>query len=149
MCGKVGSTDIMPWPCHACGSRMGIYFAYGWLCATCEWRLGDVVDEDLPPARVDVVYYLRFRDRIKIGTSSNPRMRLAQLRYDALLAFERGDRATEQKRHEQFAATRFPGSEWFRDSEELVDHIAALAAGVEDPWDQYARWLSAALALRV
>ncbi len=94
------------------------------------------------------MYYLRFRDRIKIGTSANPRARLAQLRFDDLLAFERGDRATEQKRHAQFAASRFVGSEWFRDSAELSAHISALAAGVDDPWDQYKRWLSEVLALR-
>jgi hypothetical protein len=126
-----------------------VRYTSGWLCATCEWRLGDVVDADVVPPRVDVVYYLRFRDRIKIGTSSNPRLRLTQLRYDELLAFERGDRATEQRRHAQFAATRFVGSEWFRESDELGTHIEVLAAGVEDPWDQYNRWLSEANALRV
>lgn len=146
--GAVGKTDVMPFPCRACGSPLGVHYPYEWLCAVCEWPLSQVPDEDLEPPRVDVVYYLRFRDRIKIGTSSNPRMRLAQLRFDTLLAFERGDRAREQKRHAQFAEWRFPGSEWFRDSPELSEHIAQMSAGVEDPWNLYARWRSEALALR-
>ena len=149
MSGRVGNTDVLPWPCPACGSRLGVRYTSGWLCAICEWRLGDVPDGDGAPPRVDVVYYLRFRDRIKIGTSANPRARLAQLRFDDLLAFERGDRATEQKRHAQFAESRFVGSEWFHDSAELLAHVSALATGVDDPWDQYKRWLSEVLALRV
>ncbi|HEX4444429.1 MAG TPA: GIY-YIG nuclease family protein [Galbitalea sp.] len=146
--GSVGVTDVLPSPCQACGSRPGVRYSSGWLCATCEWRLGETPDEDAAPPRVDVVYYLRFRDRIKIGTSSNPRIRLAQLRFDDLLAFERGDRATEQKRHAQFAASRFPGSEWFRETPELTRHIVALATGVTDPWDGFARWRSESIAMR-
>jgi hypothetical protein len=97
---------------------------------------------------VDVVYYLRFGDRIKIGTSSNPRSRLAQLRFDELLAFERGGREIEQKRHAQFAGARFPGSEWFHVHPALTDHISALADGVDDAWDRYKRWMSERLARR-
>jgi hypothetical protein len=115
----------------------------------CEWRVGELPERDRSPVRVDVVYYLRFRDRIKIGTSSNPRARLAQLRFDELLAFERGDRIVEHRRHEQFAGQRFSGSEWFRSSNELRVHISTVAAGVADPWDQYARWVSEKVALGV
>ena len=87
----------------------GSAFAYpsGWLCAVCEWRHGDVVDGELPPPRVDVVYYLRYADRVKIGTTSNPRQRVAAIWHDDLLAFERGDRRREQHRHAQFAEERF------------------------------------------
>ena len=74
------------------------------------------------------------RDRVKIGTSSNPRQRLAALWHDELLAFERGGRALEQRRHVQFADDRYPRTEWFRRSEALMAHIDALAAGVDDPW---------------
>ena len=148
----VGFTDVLPTPCLACGSRLGVRYPSGWLCAICEWRLGDTPDGDLRPAgparvRVDVVYYLGFGDRIKIGTSGNPRSRLSQLRFDELLAFERGDRSTEQKRHAQFASDRFPGSEWFHASRSLRRHVSALAAGVEDPWQSYARWMSEKVAL--
>jgi hypothetical protein len=145
----VGVTDLLPSPCVACGSRLGVRYPSGWLCAICEWRVGDAADpEDVAAVRVDVVYYLRFRDRIKIGTSANPRQRLASLRHDELLAFEPGDRALEQHRHAQFAAHRLERSEWFAVNDALADHIAVLSAGVEDPWSLYALWRSQRLALR-
>lgn len=145
---KVGLTDLLPSPCLACGSRLGVRYPSGWLCAVCEWRVGELPDGDLETTRVDVVYYLRFRDRIKIGTSANPRGRLAQLRFDELLAFEPGDRVTEHRRHLQFADYRFDGSEWFHEHDALADHIRILAAGVDDPWDRYRRWVSERVALR-
>jgi len=143
-----GVTDALPSPCLACGSRLGVRYESGWLCALCEWRHGEVPDGELAPPRVDVVYYLRFDDRIKIGTSGNPRQRLAALRHDELLALEPGDRRLEQRRHEQFAAERFDRTEWFRASPRLLDHVAVLSRGVEDPWDRYALWRSQAIALR-
>jgi hypothetical protein len=142
-----GITDILPSPCLACGSRLGVRYPSGWLCAICEWRVGQLPDGAGQPPRVDVVYYLRFRDRIKIGTSGNPRSRLGQLRFDTLLAFERGDRTREQRRHAQFAAFRFEGSEWFHAHPALDAHVAVLAAGVDDPWDLYRRWVSERLAI--
>lgn len=148
-----GVTDLLPSPCLACGSRLGVRYPSGWLCAICEWRVGDIPDDDGLPPRVDVVYYLRFSDRIKIGTSGNPRTRIASLPHDdtphhGVLAFERGDRLTEQRRHRQFASHRIPRTEWFEHSDELDRHIAVLSAGVEDPWALYARWRSEAIALR-
>jgi hypothetical protein len=107
-----------------------------------------VPDDELGVVRVDVVYYIRFDDRIKIGTSSNPGQRLGTLWHDELLAFEQGDRLVERRRHGQFAATRFGRTEWFARSTELDEHVAVLAAGVDDPWQRYARWRSEALALR-
>lgn len=142
----VGITDLLPAPCLACGARLGVRYPSGWLCATCEWRVGTVPDGEAVPPRVDVVYYVRFRDRIKIGTSGNPRGRLAQLRFDELLAFERGGRPVEQRRHAQFASHRFERSEWFHAHDELTRHIRTLAEGIVDPWDQYRRWMSEALA---
>ncbi len=144
-CGH-GVTDVLPLPCALCGSRLGVSYPSGWLCAECEWRHGELVDGELPPPRIDVVYYLRYDDRIKIGTTANPRQRLSAIWHDDLLAFERGDRALERRRHEQFAADRFPRTEWFRASPELTAHIADLAAGVDDPWQVHARWVSAAIA---
>ena len=141
-------TQDLPAPCNACGAGRGQRDSAGWVCATCGWRVGDVVDSGLPPVRVDVVYYLRFGDRIKIGTSSNPRSRLAQLRFGELLAFEQGDRTIERKRHAEFAEYRFPGSEWFHAHGALTHHIQSLAAGVDDPWDLYKRWRSKRLARR-
>ncbi|WP_308289178.1 GIY-YIG nuclease family protein [Microbacterium trichothecenolyticum] len=143
-----GVADTLPSPCLLCGSRLGVRYPSGWLCGVCEWRYGDLPDDDIAPPRVDVVYYLRYDDRVKIGTSANPRQRFGAIWHDELLAFERGGRALEQRRHAQFAADRFGGTEWFRRSDALSAHIAALAAGVDDPWELHARWLSEALAAR-
>jgi hypothetical protein len=143
-----GTTDLLPSPCRACGSRLGVRYPSGWACAACEWRVGDILDDGLPPPRVDVVYYLRFRDRIKIGTTANPRQRLAKIWHDELLAFERGDRLVEYRRHVQFAGSRLDRSEWFTVTPELEEHVRRLSAGVDDPWALYARWLGEAAALR-
>lgn len=140
----VGVTDALPGPCAACGSRLGVQYPSGWLCAVCEWRWGEV-PEGAAPIRVDVVYYLRWRDRIKIGTSANPRGRFAQLRHDELLAFERGDRTLEQRRHREFATSRL-GGEWFAADDALLAHVEQVAAGVDDPWALLARWRSEAAA---
>lgn len=50
-----------------------------------------------------VVYYLRFGDRIKIGTTTNLRTRLISVPCDEVLAVEPGSYALERERHEQFA----------------------------------------------
>ena len=114
----------------------------------CEWRHGDLIDHELPPPRVDVVYYLRYEDRVKIGTSGNPRQRLAAIWHDDLLAFERGDRRLEHRRHVQFAEERFERTEWFRLSHRLLAHIDLVRAGADEPWDRYARWVSEVAALQ-
>ena len=144
----VGATDLLPAPCRACGYQVGVRFPSGWICAECEWRVGDVPDDELDRPRVEVVYYIRWRDQIKIGTSVNPRMRLATLPHDEVLAFERGGRPLEQRRHAQFAAHRFAGTEWFAVHDALLDHIAELASGVDDPWAEYERWVLRRIALR-
>jgi hypothetical protein len=143
-----GVSDVLPSACPACGSRLGVRYPSGWACAACEWRTGDVLDDGLPPPRVDVVYYIRFRDRIKIGTTANPRQRLARIWHDDVLAFERGDRLVEHRRHVQFAGSRLGRSEWFGPSPDLEEHIRLLSEGVVDPWARYARWLGEAAGLR-
>ena len=145
--GPSGTVDLLPSPCRLCGSTLGVRYPSGWICGVCEWRVGDVVDDELPPPRIDVVYYLRYGDRVKIGTTSNPRQRLAAIWHDQLLAFERGDRKLERVRHIQFADDR-QGGEWFGLSDALRAHIAEVAAGIDDPWDAYARWVAAELARR-
>lgn len=142
----VGVTDVLPSPCLACGSRLGVRYPSGWLCAVCEWKVGDLPDGGIASARVDVVYYVRAGDRIKIGTSGNPRARLAQLSFDELLAFERGTRILEQRRHRQFGQYRFGGGEWFGVHDALTAHIDELRAGVDDPWNSYSLWVSQHLA---
>jgi len=141
-----GTTDLLPSPCLVCASRVGVRYPTGWVCAVCGWRYGDVPDGELPPPRVDVVYYLRFDDRVKIGTTANPRQRFAAIRHDELLALEPGDRLIERRRHEQFAADRL-AREWFALSPALAEHIRVLSAGVDDPWALHARWVAERLAL--
>ncbi|MEL4318380.1 GIY-YIG nuclease family protein [Leifsonia sp. YIM 134122] len=144
---EVGVTDLLPSPCLACGSRLGVHYPSGWLCAVCEWRHGEFPDGELAPPRLDVVYYIRFGGLIKIGTSANPRRRIASLPHDEVLAFERGDRRLEQRRHAQFASQQVNGGEWFHAHEALLRHIEVVRGGI-DPWDAHARWLSSLLALR-
>lgn len=143
-----GVTDVLPTPCVLCGSRLGVRWPSGWLCAVCEWRHGEPVDGELPAPRVDVVYYLRYADRIKIGTTAHPRQRLGAIWHDELLAFEPGDRLVERRRHAQFAEERLGRTEWFTRSEALTAHVGALSSGVDDPWARYARWVSEAIARR-
>ena len=143
----VGVTDVLPSPCVACGSRLGVRYPSGWLCAVCEWRVGEVPDPEFRAVRVEVVYYIRSGERIKIGTSANPRQRLGSLHFEELLAFEPGGRGLEQRRHAEFASHRVPRSEWFAVHPELAEHIAVLARGVDDPWSLHARWLSERRAL--
>jgi hypothetical protein len=134
-------------PCRLCGAAEGIRDDAGWSCATCGWRVGAYVDPDLPLPRIDVVYYLRLSDRVKIGTTFAPRHRFAALPHDEVLAFERGDRMLERRRHAEFAADRLGTSEWFALTPRLRAHAAALADG-RDPWDVLARWLREELAAR-
>jgi Meiotically up-regulated gene 113 len=143
----VGVLDLLPSPCRACGSRLGVRYPSGWICADCEWRVGEIPDEEWAAPGVEVVYYLRYHDQIKIGTSANPRLRFASIPHDEVLAFERGGRRLEQRRHAQFADHRFPGTEWFEVHDALQEHIAQIAAGVDDPWAEYGRWVSRRLAL--
>jgi len=144
----VGVTDTLPSPCLACGSRLGVRYPSGWLCAICEWKVGMIPDEPYATVRLDVVYYIRFGDRVKIGTTANPRSRLSHLVHDELLAFERGNRLVEQHRHQQFAAHRMLRTEWFDLHDDIRTQVDTLRAGINDPWSQYALWVSELLALR-
>lgn len=141
----VGITDLLAEPCAACGSPVGVRYPAGWLCAICEWRVGDVPDRGLMADAVHVVYYLRLGERVKIGTSGNPRQRLAAIPHDELLAFERGDRMLERRRHAQFDHDRLGTSEWFAASADILAHVDELRQGVDDPWHRYARWRSGSL----
>lgn len=140
------TTGSPPGPCLLCGGAESSRGRDGWVCTRCEWPAGAVPDPDLAPPRIEVVYYLRSADRVKIGTSGNPRQRLAALGQGELLALERGGHGLEQQRHREFAAQRI-GGEWFAATAPLTDHIAAIAAA-SAPWDAYARWMSAALRAR-
>jgi len=79
-----------------------------------------------PRSNSNVVYYLLFGDRVKIGTSSNLRVRLEGIPHDEVLAVEPGDASLERQRHQEFAGLRITG-EWFRYEPPLVAHVATLA----------------------
>ncbi|AXH49725.1 hypothetical protein KNT98_gp83 [Gordonia phage Frokostdame] len=78
-----------------------------------------------PDSHAPLVYYLRFGDRIKIGTSTNLKERLTCIPHDELLATEIGSHGTEHVRHLEFASDRITG-EWFHASPRLIAHIEAL-----------------------
>lgn len=151
MSGAVGIVTTMtsmssvglPGPCTLCGRSDGARVGSALVCAWCGWRYGDAPDADLPRPVIEVVYYVRYDRRVKIGTSGRPRQRLTRIRHDELLAFEPGGRAIEQARHREFAAMR-EGGEWFTLTPDLASHISVLRAR-GDPWQLYARWVSAAL----
>ncbi|WBU37615.1 GIY-YIG nuclease family protein [Homoserinibacter sp. YIM 151385] len=146
--GELGVPDALERPCAACGSRVGTRFPSGTLCGVCEWRVGDVPDLELGPARVEVVYYLRVADRVKIGTTGALEQRMRQLRHDELLAIEPGGVARERRRHERFAELRYDRTEWFRLGPALRAHLAELTTLEPDPWAHHARLRASALALR-
>ena len=136
-------TTRLPSPCALCGHRDAVRVAAALMCAWCGWRYGDSPDPDLPRPVIEVVYYIRYDRRVKIGTSRRPRQRLASIRHEELLAFEQGGRSVEQARHREFADIR-EGGEWFTLTPQLESHIAGLrTAG--DPWQLYARWVSLSL----
>lgn len=127
-----------------CRCTVGERTRTGLCCTICGWHYGDFIDADLERPKVHVVYYLRYRDRIKIGTTHNPRQRLQAIWHDEVLAFERGGRELERRRHAQFAGLR-EGGEWFTATEELRDHAREIRGDV-DPLDAYSRWYAEALA---
>lgn len=90
----------------------------------------DAEAQRVPPeqARQPVVYYLRFGDRIKIGTTIGLPARLDDVPHDMLLATEPGGREIERQRHDQLAALRIT-REWFRPDTPLLHHIAQIAHG--------------------
>ncbi|MEV7608954.1 GIY-YIG nuclease family protein [Microbacterium sp. NPDC089320] len=133
----------LPDPCLLCGRTDGRRLDAVLVCAWCGWRVGDVPDHDLPRPVIEVVYYIRYDRRVKIGTSRRPRQRLSSIRHDELLAFERGGRDLEQARHREFAAIR-EGGEWFTLTPQLGAHIATLQT-VPDPWQLHARWIAEGL----
>lgn len=86
---------------------------------------GDAIQPDGTQREISLVYYFRFADRIKIGTTTNIRRRATVIAHDELLAVELGDRFKEAERHGQFKDARVNG-EWFDATPELVAHAAAL-----------------------
>lgn len=77
------------------------------------------------PIREPNVYYVRMRDLIKIGYSTQLERRFRNLMVDEVLAIEPGGRELEQMRLRQFAHLRYRG-ERFHPGGDLIDHIAMI-----------------------
>jgi T5orf172 domain len=97
---------------------------------------------ELVKAKPGTVYYGRRGDQIKIGTTTDMKMRMTQLRFDEILAWEPGTYDVERQRHEQFGHLRVGRGEWFRAEDELTAHCGALRATHGDPdpkWPAFKR----------
>lgn len=110
------------------------------------WTLEGEPDTDMTPfiaacaaagreaagLRDDLVYYILFGSRIKIGISTSLRSRLDSLPQGVrVLATEPGGRDVERQRHTEFADCRV-GGEWFRPTQVLLRHVANLALNESD-----------------
>lgn len=84
-----------------------------------------------------VVYYIRRGSHIKIGRTVRFRARMSALRPDEVLAVEPGGHEVETARHRQFKAHHIAGHpdgvEWFRLGDDLLAHIAGVAAEYGTP----------------
>lgn len=79
----------------------------------------------------EVVYYVRFGDRVKIGTTKDLKQRLVHIPHDEVMATEPGGIFVEQQRHKQFKHLRAKvgtNREWFQLTAELAEHIAGIKA---------------------
>lgn len=74
----------------------------------------------------DVVYYIQFRDLIKIGTTVALDTRLSTLPWELLLGLEPGGRDVEAARHHQFRTSRYQ-DEWFEITTDLTNHVQQIA----------------------
>lgn len=82
-----------------------------------------------------IVYYGRRGTLVKIGTTTQPRIRFRDLLPDEIMAFEYGGKDLESQRHREFADWRLGGSEYFKMSEGLIDHMRSVrdSYGAPDP----------------
>ena len=81
------------------------------------------LDSDTAPG---AVYFIRVRDELKIGWTSNVPNRMRTLNPDALFHIEQGTRQDERRYHQMFSEHLVHGREWFACNDEttaLVDNI--------------------------
>jgi hypothetical protein len=79
---------------------------------------------------IELVYYMRRADWIKIGTTRNLPARMRALRPGEVLAIEPGGRDIEHGRHRmfrEFNVADAPGTEWFHVAPRLMEHIELMA----------------------
>lgn len=80
----------------------------------------------LPETRQPSVYFVRYRDRVKIGYSIDPMTRIKAHPFDEILAIVPGDRTAEKQAHAAFAHLRENG-EWFRAEDDLLEFARGIA----------------------
>ena len=105
-------------------------------------------DVQYVPHYDSLVYYARFGDEVKIGTTTQFWSRMRGLRPDDVLAVEPGGIGQERARHTQFRALHI-SAEMFRFDPELQAHVANLAQSYPvPPWQRgrLARTASAGIA---
>lgn len=102
---------------------------------------------ELIDGKPTVVYYLKFGDRVKVGTTRNLPMRLQNIPHDEVLAIEPGDRTHERRRHLQFGDTRKQG-EWFELDANMEDHAAHLRELYGQPEKAWRKWIHEANAMK-
>ena len=78
------------------------------------------------PATPGRVYVIQHGNRVKIGFTTQPTRRLADLPHDRVLALIPGDRRLESALHKKFQSIRTSG-EWFEDHPELIAFAENLA----------------------
>lgn len=124
----------MPGPCPSCGLcgylAVTITDRVRCLNASCHYQAW--IDEFEPVRRrllfeaaadQDVIYYMKFRDRVKIGRTNNLQRRCREIvTVELVYGFELGDLQLERRRHRQFADIRAIG-EWFKDTPRLRAHV--------------------------
>lgn len=74
------------------------------------------------------LYFIRFGDRIKVGYSTNPEVRIAELPHEEVLGIVPGTRSDEKSWHRLLADFHVTG-EWFRADPEVLAMIARVVAG--------------------
>lgn len=123
-------------PCPTCGVRALIAIV-GERTATCASCGHEIVGADPTPVprprprqMGSVVYYIRFGERIKIGTTFDLEQRLAALPHDEVLLTEPGGVELEKQRHRQFNAHLIAGREWFEAHPDLLAFIAKRKAAL-------------------
>lgn len=100
-----------------------------WLVEEAAGRVGPP-RPDLGPG---VIYYVRFGDKVKIGTTTNLRQRMASIPHDEILATEPGSYELEKIRHAQFGELRHTKrGEWFRYEGSLIEHVAQLVTATSE-----------------
>lgn len=96
------------------------------------WELVTKAHQAMRSGKWDsVVYFIRLESRIKIGTSTNLKLRLRDLPWDSVELVIRGDEIEERLLHQRFEHIRVQG-EWFRAKDELIDYIEKMRDKLKD-----------------